>query len=279
MSSPRCLAAALFMSVGLTAQAQGTLTLTDITSVLALRAFAGTGTADANLPCDPPIGVPDEVDECGVFGSLGSPSTPLHGADPGHRGVAGDAWARAEDGQWSASMTLTWSTWQEVALDAIGTQTVLRAAGRHESTLGSVVGGPGAVQPGTRNVEVWNFQRIDFALDAPTSYTFEGLVFGEYMPVQLFRVNAAGGLDAAGSWCSAVGVPCTGGGLLAAGAYQLRVFEWINSDPGDRYAFGWDYRMTLADTVPAVPEASPLATLAVGLGMIGLWRRRRSQRR
>lgn len=265
MTLSRTLALGLLPALASPAFATGTLTLEGSSARITVEAFAGTAIVDAALPCVQD----DTVDDCDVSGRLELPEDESTRRTPGPTGIAGSGWAQAQESQWSASMTLDWATWQDFALANVDGDTVLSASGRHDSTFGWAVGGPGAYP--SRLVTVRNFQRIGFTLDSATDFTLSGQVFGEYMPIQLFRDDPAGELQLVGSWCPYEGVACEGSGTLAAGRYVAQVFEWANSDSEERYAFGWDYRFTFHDTVSAVPEAPPLAMLAAGLAAIG-WR-------
>jgi hypothetical protein len=274
MSLSRVLAAILLPSLTAPALAAGVITLVDRSATLAVQAYAGTGTADANLPCDN-LPFPDPLELCSVSGSLGSPDTALHGTAPGRLEIAGEATAQAADGSWGATMTLAWSTWQEHALTQAGTDAVLSAAGGHSSTLSSAVSGPGAVQPGTRTVSVWNLQRLDFRLDQATAYTLSGSNFGEYQPLGLFRDDGTGQFVSVALPGITALSPFSFGGVLMAGLYRIQNYDAVQADFQDSYAYGWDYALTLHDTVAAVPEPGSMAMLAMGLAVVGVWRRRR----
>lgn len=272
MNRPLALAAALLPFVTAPALAAGTLSFTGGSAVLSVEAFVGTGIADANLPC---AGIPnaDPTEICDYTGSLGSPGDVLPLAGPGSLGIAGHGTAFGSDSQWSGSLEMSWSTSQAFTLATVGSDTVLTATGRHESELLNYsVGGPGAFP--SRLVTVRNHQRIGFTLDATTDFTMSGLVFGEYQPVQLYGPDGQGGTGLIGNWCSVVDVACQASGTLAPGHYEARIFEFVNSDDQDLYRFGWDYQFTFSHTVAAVPEPGSVAMLALGLGVIGAWRRR-----
>lgn len=268
MPLPRTLALGLLPALAAPAFATGTLTLEGSSARLTVEAFVGTAIVDAALPCVQD----DTVDDCEVSGPLELPAEEARRTTPGRTGIAGSGWARAQESQWGASLALDWATWQDFALADVDGDTVLSASGRHDSALEYAVSGPGAFP--SRLVTVRNFQRIGFTLDAATDFSMTGLVFGEYMPIQLYKADDADGLQLVGSWCPYEGVACEGGGTLGPGRYVAQVFEWANSDSDERYSFGWDYRFTFHDTVSAVPEAPPLAMLAAGLAAIG-WRCRR----
>lgn len=270
MTLPRLTIATLATVCFAPAQAAGTVTLQGSTTTLSVEAVAGTGIADANLPCDG-LPSPDEVEDCGHDGTLSLTATR---SNAGRTDIAGSGWAYAEDSLWTAHLTFTWSTGQAFSLSAEGGDTVLAASGRHLSELVPTVGGPGAFP--SRLTTVRNFQSIGFTLDAPTAYTMSGLVFGEYLPIQLYGTDAQGNSQLVGTWCSLQGVACEGSGTLAAGTYMARVFEWANSGDTEVYGFGWDYRFTFHDSVPAVPEPGSLAMMALGLGAIRAWRRGRA---
>lgn len=252
------------------ALAAGTVTLQGSTTTLAVEAFAGTAIVDANLPCGG-LSTPDEVDDCSHDGTLSLTTTR---STPGRTEIGGTGWAYAEESLWTAHMAFSWSTGQNFSLTAEGGDTVLAASGWHHSTLVPTVTGPGAFP--SRLATVRNFQGLSFTLDTPTSFTMSGWVYGEYLPIQLYGLNAQGEWGLVGTWCSVQGVACEGSGMLAAGGYTVQVFEWANTGDTEDYAFGWDYRFTFHDSVPAVPEPGSLAMLALGLGVIGAWRRRQA---
>lgn len=270
MSPARLAAATLLSATTLPALAASQLTLHGSQALISVDAFVGTAIVDAQLPC----GSGDTVELCDYSGLLALPDTETARTTPGTTGIAGSGWAHAEESQWTADMTLTWATGQSFALGAVGGDTVLSASGHHESTLGWAVSGPGAFP--SRLVTVRHHQRIAFSLDASTAFTMDGLVYGEYMPIQLYQADAAGDYQLIGSWCPYAGEACSASGTLAAGDYAVQVFEWANSDDNAHYSFGWDYSFRFADTVSAVPEPGTLALFALGLAAVGARRRRQA---
>jgi hypothetical protein len=264
------LAAALLPFVATPALAATTLTVDASTAILGVRAFAGVGVSDANLPCVD-LEFPDEVEECNYTGSLGSFETRPEAVAPGVLAIAGSGTAFSQDFLWSATMSLEWSTWQQHDWAASGADLVLSGGGRHQSTLYSLVGGPG-IPPGdigTRSVFVQNLHTLVFTLDAPTAITYAGSWYGGYMPVQLARQDGA-----TGEFIGEGNIPDSYSGLLEAGTYRLRNFHLLQSNFEDGWDYGWNYSLTFHDTALAVPEAPPLAMLAAGLAAIG-WRCRR----
>lgn len=269
MTLPRLLIAALAPVCLTPAGATGTVALQGSSTTMSVVAWVGTAIVDAPLPCG--HGDREDLELCDMTGSLALSTT---SATPGTVGIAGEGSSYAATSQWTAWMDFAWSTQQSWALTAQGADTVLSASGLHESSfLDYGVSGPGAFP--SKLATVSHFQSITFTLDTTTDFTMSGLVFGEYMPIQLFGADAEGAMQLIGSWCPYEGVACSGSGTLAPGRYTTRVFEFVNSDDSDHYRFGWDYSFTFHDSVPAVPEPSGLAMLALGLGVIGAWRRRR----
>jgi hypothetical protein len=268
--SPQVLLATAVLSAATTpALATGVLTLQGSRAVITVEAFVGTAIVDARLPCV----FEDTVEECDYDGLLALPEAQTTRSMPGVSGIAGSGWALAEESQWGARMALTWSTGQQFALTTEGDATVLSASGRHDSLMEGSVAGPGAVK--SQLATVRNYQRIGFSLDRTTDFTMSGQVFGEYMPIQLYQTDPGGALQLIGSWCPYQGIACEASGTLAAGDYQAQVFEFVNSHDQDAYSFGWDYRITFADTVSAVPEPGTVALFAVGLAAVGARLRRR----
>jgi hypothetical protein len=266
--SPALFAVAVLQTAGLCAPALagGTLQPTRSTAELSVQAYAGVAIVDANLPCaDLPH--PDEVENCSFSGTL---SRTVVNAPPGSVGVDGSGTAQAEESLWAARMTLEWNTWQTYGWSAAAGDLVLSGGGGHASRLWSEVVGP-AVPPGfkgTRQVTVLNLQTLEFTLSSPTSITYRGSAYGEYMPVLLARQ------DATGSFVDEGNIPESYTGSLAAGTYRLRNFFLRQDDFEDKWAYGWSYSLTFHDTALAVPEAPAGAMLALGLAAVG-WRCRR----
>lgn len=267
MNRSLALAAALLPAFAAPALAAGSFTLDQSTAILAVRAYAGTGIADADIPCLPPMD--DEVETCSVQGDVGSFGTERTGVGPGRIGIRGEATAYAEDGLWAAEMGLRWETWQQYALSSSGSDLVLSATGGHESSMVSLVYGPGAQQPGTRETTVHNLQTFVFTLDQATAYTFSGSAYGEYMPIQLSRWDAG-----SGQFVDEGGLPSTFSSVMAAGTWRIRNFHLLQNDFESDWAYGWEYTLTLHDTVTAVPEPGSVAMLALGLAVVGAWKRR-----
>lgn len=269
MSRPFLIAAALVPMLASPALAATTLTVDASTAILGVRAFAGVGVSDANLPCAD-LEFPDEVEECSYTGSLGSFTTRPENIAPGMLAIAGSGTAYSEDSLWSAVMSLEWSTWQQYGWAPSGGDLVLSGGGRHQSTLASEVGGPG-IPPGeigTRSVTVHNLHTLVFTLDEATAITYTGSWYGGYMPVQLAR------LDTASSEFTGEGnIPDGFSGTLEAGTYRLRNFHLLQNNFESAWDYGWNYSLTFHDTVLAVPEIPSMAMLAAGLLAIG-WRRR-----
>ncbi len=273
MPRPIALAATLLAALSPVAHAASTLTVDASTAILGVRAYAGVGVADANLPC---VGLefPDEVETCTVAGDLGS-FEPLPGtAEPGLRSIAGEASAYAEDFLWAATMSLDWTSWHQHAWASSGADLVLSGGGGHQSTVYSLVGGPGIEpgDPGTRVVEVLNLHTLTFTLAETTTVTYASSWFGGYMPVQLARLDTT-----TGEFVGENNIPFSFTGTLEAGTYRLRNFHLLQRNFESEWNYGWDYSLTFHDTALAVPEAPPLAMLAAGLLAIG-WRRARGTR-
>lgn len=265
------LAAALLPVLATPALAATTLTVDASNAVLGVRAFAGVGVSDANLPCAD-LEFPDEVEECSYTGSLGSFAALPGNIAPGLLAIAGSGTAYSEDSLWSAVMSLEWSTWQQYGWAPSGGDLVLSGGGRHQSTLASEVGGPGIVPGtiGTRSVIVHNLHTLVFTLDEPTAISYTGSWYGVYMPVQLARFDT-GSSDFIGEG----NIPDGFSGTLEAGTYRLRNFHLLQNNFEDTWDYGWNYSLTFHDTALAVPEIPSMAMLAAGLLAIG-WRRRQA---
>lgn len=269
MKPSHTLAALLLPLATAPALAAGTLQLTDSTAILAVRAYAGVGVADANLPCAN-LEFPDTVETCNYSGSLGSFDTVLTDVAPGTLAIAGEGTAYAEDFLWAATISLGWSSWQRYGWATSGADLVLSGGGQHQSQFSSEVFGP-AILPGTegtRLVTVHNLQTLVFTLDVPTLISYSGSWYGGYMPVQLARQDNTGTFVGEGN------IPETFSGTLEAGTYRLRNFHLLQNSPEANWDYGWTYSLTFHDTALAVPEASSLAMLSAGLLAIA-WRSRR----
>lgn len=272
MNRSLALAAALLPAFAAPAMAAGTFALQGSATTMSVVAWVGTAIVDAPLPCD--YGDREDSELCNMTGSLALNTT---SASPGVTSISGQGSSSAATSLWTAWMDFEWSTQQSFAVTSQGADTVLSASGLHESTyLNYGVGGPGALP--TKLTTVSHFQSIAFTLDATTDFTMSGLVFGEYMPIQLYRADAEDVMQLIGSWCPYEGEACSGSGTLAPGRYMTRVFEFANTDSNDHYRFGWDYSFTFHDTVSAVPEPGSVAMLALGLAVVGAFKRRQDTR-
>jgi hypothetical protein len=273
MPSSRWPLALLLPLVTPPALAAGTLHVDDSTAILAVRALAAVAVVDANLPCVD-LEFPDTVEQCSHSGSLGSFDTPLTGVAPGMRAIGGEGSANAQDFLWGATLSLSWSTWQQHGWATRGSDLVLSGGGRHQSTLFSEVFGPEILPgtEGTRAVEVMNLHTLVFTLTQTTQVTYTSGWVGGYMPVQLARLDLG-----SGEFVGENNIPFSATGTLEAGTYRLRNFHLLQRGLEDSMDYAWDYSLSFHDTTLAVPEAPPLAMLAAGLLAIG-WRSRRRLR-
>lgn len=274
----RPLSFVLATSAALPALASSTVTLLDRASVLYAAAHAGTGIADASVPCDDASDI-----DCQAAGSFGS-TTAITGLGPQTLSIAGSGADTDTALLWYAALETTWATTQTYSFEALAGDAVLHASGSHASTLWSeTIDASGVHGPGTRGFTSLNWQAFTFSLDATTAYTLGGYTYGEYQPIELLRDDGSGNfhhLSPVGPWCGGTPeTPCSRDGTLDAGTYMVRVYEFWQSDFQDAYAYGWDYRFTFHDAVAAVPEPGPATLLLAGLGVIGVWRRRRHDAR
>lgn len=272
-----------------------TVTLQDRQWIQHVSGFAGMGVAAAGIPCTL------EMDVCNVTGSTGSAAL-QSGLAPATASTAGSVQAFDADGQFTATFNASWRLDAFHELHQVGADTVLRAGTRHESTMetaASWTAGPPVV---TDVFSSLNFQRLYFTLDAATTFSISGSVWGEYNPILLRKDDGQGsyidiGLGAITSESSAwFDDPAnerwdfSGAGSLGPGRYWIENFTLASNDsePGRAWRFGQSFDLVLHDTVIAgsdpggdpnpVPEPTALA-LALG-GLLGLrvtqQRRRRS---
>lgn len=271
----RPLIAAAAALATLPAAASSTVTLLDRDSVLYAAAHAGTGIADASLPCDDPTDL-----DCAMAGSNGSTDA-IGGLGPRTLSIAGSGADEDAALLWWAAIETSWETTQTYSFETtVAGDAVLHASGSHVSTLWSdTIDASGVHGPGTRGFTSLNWQAFTFTLDATTAYTLGGYTYGEYQPIELLKDDGSGSfhhLSPVGPWCGGTPEsPCSTGGVLEAGTYKVRVYEFWQSDFQDEYAYGWDYSFAFHDAVAAVPEPGPGALLLAGLGVVGAWRRRR----
>lgn len=286
-------AALLAMPLAATA-APATFTLQERQWIQQVSGFAGMGIAAAGIPCTA------EMDVCHVTGSAGSAAL-QSGLNPALVSTSGSVKAFDADGQFTATFNANW--YLDAFYDArqVGSDTVLQAGTQHGSRMDTDVtwsAGPPVV---TDLFSSLNFQRIFFTLDAPTTFSISGRVYGEYNPILMrmddgrgsyIGINLGAITSESSAWFDDDPLRVwefAGGGTLGAGHYWIENFTLASTDsePGRLWDYSQMFYLTLHDTVLAgnepgdpnpVSEPSALA-LSLG-GLLGLclvrpYRRRR----
>ena len=250
-------------------QAASTVDLVNRASISQFKANAGYGSSAVFFPCEDGM-----ADACSVTGNTGSLAV-VSGVAMPTVGLAGSGNGSDTSLVFSTAFRADWAQTQTFAFRRVGIDSQLRASGAFTGRMQSV--GSNSIdppQPATQRMESWNWQAFTFTLDQDTLYTLTGGSTGGQQ-LEMWWTSPAGDTFYRGDVVGNTGLASfANGGTLQAGTYLLRNFEFVMSSLEDSYANSWDYTLTLHDTVTAVPEPAPLATLLAGLAAVGVWRRR-----
>ena len=253
-------AAALALAVGAPAQA-ATATLTHRESVSHIVLTAGYGPAQIQFS----------------DGSL----TPQTALGPGELWLSGSDSGRAEQLVYVATFDTTWDQRQDYSFQTLGNDAVLQASGSlgvmMSSTWFNTASGIGG-SPTTQYYVSSNWQAFEFELDESTAFTFSGTTTTG-QSLQMYRWFDDAWVTAAYVISPGAGTEIFNSGVIDAGRYLLRntpsPYTVVTTAASGN---GWDYTLTLHDTVAAVPEPATVVSMLAGLGLMG-WQLRSRRRR
>ncbi|MBN8506667.1 MAG: PEP-CTERM sorting domain-containing protein [Burkholderiales bacterium] len=243
--------------------------------------WIGMGAAAAGVPCTA------DMDDCLVSGSAGS-LVLQSGLSPSRVDLVGGVVASDADVGFSAWIDASWSLQARYSWGQSGADAVLRFATEHQSFTEGGVGWTNGPPVINNRFESTNYQRITFTVDAPTTFSISGSVWGNYNALLMRRMDETGVSFGAGvvtspsdDWFRAhPGEIWTfsGGGALGPGTYYIENFPLAAPDSrlGSVWSFGQEFTLSLHDTVATpVPEPASLWMLAGGLLALGGTRLRR----
>jgi hypothetical protein len=188
---------------------------------------------------------------------------------------SGDSGA-AKFAAYEVTFNALWDQRQDYSFQTLGSDAVLHASGTLAVSMGSTwynnVGGLGG-SPATQYYTSTHWQAFEFVLDEATAFTFTGSTADQRL--EMFRWSGTDWVTAAYVISPGSGESLSNSGQIDAGHYLLRnapapVFRAQTAVTGN----GWDYTLTLHDTVAAVPEPATVVSMLAGLGLMS-WRMRR----
>ena len=257
--------AALTLTTSAAALAAGTLTLQGRESVSQITLSAGLGISGVRFPCTDPT-----VDECQVTGSNGSLDVITDLASPTIL-VEGSGSGLDTDLVFSTAFVADWSQSQTFSLTQAGNDAVLKGSGQvvvQMTSVGSDSVNP-PVSPTTQGFASVNWQTLYFSLDHAASFQMTGGSLGGQKLEFSRWVN--------GSWQSLVNESFPTvfdsfdySGSFQAGDYRLRNLQLSFGNGLSGLNNAWDFTLTLADTVVAVPEPGTAVLWLAALGMAGV---------
>jgi hypothetical protein len=204
--------------------------------------------------------------------------TPQTSSSPGTLWLSGSDSGYTRYAAYEATFNTSWDQHQDYSFQTLGSDAVLQASGSlgvvMSSTWFNNVSGIGG-SPTTQYYTSTNWQAFEFELDESTAFTFSGSTV-DGQSLQMYRWFNDNWVTAAYVISPGAGTDIFNTGVIDAGRYLLRntpvpYTRVTTAVTGN----GWDYTLTLHNTVAAVPEPATVLSMLAGLGLMGWQLRRR----
>jgi hypothetical protein len=256
---------ALALAAGGSAVAAGNMTLQGRESVSQITLSAGFGISGVGFPC-----TDEMVDECLVTGNNGSLDVVTDLASPTIL-LQGTGTGFDTDLVFSTSFDADWAQSQTFSLTQSGADAVLKGSGQVVVNMASI-GSNGINPPVTPAVQGFasvNWQTLYFSLDQATSFQMSGGSVGG-QKLEFSRWTGDSWQLLQNESFPTVFESFDYGGSFQAGDYRLRNLQLTFGNSLSGLNNRWDYTLTLADTVAAVPEPGTAALWLAALAMAGV---------